>query len=115
MLITNFNVKKVDCQNCLVGIANITIDNAIAIHDIKIINKSDKYFIAMPSKKIKNDSFVDVVHPISSKVRDIFEKLLIVGMQVLLETDLERIDFQIKEDSLETDFYSLSLHDYIII
>ena len=115
MLITSFYVKKVNCQNHLIGIANITIDTAIAIHDIKIINKNEKYFIAMPSRKVREDSFVDIVHPISSEVRDIFEKLLIVGMQVLLDTDLERLSFQIKESSLKKDFYSLSLHDYVIV
>lgn len=114
MLITNIRIQKVHGPETLVAVASITLDDIMAVHDIKIIYKNEKYFMAMPSKKVK-DYFLDIVHPIHSEAREVFEKLLIVGTQVLLEANQEKMDFQIKESSLTSDFYSLSLHDYSIV
>ena len=64
----------------LKGYANITIDNMIAIHDIKILvgKDTEKLFIAFPSRRdIVNDRFLDIVHPINSEAREIFEKAIL--------------------------------------
>ena len=35
----------------LKAVASITIDNCFVVHDVKILEGSDDFFIAMPSKK----------------------------------------------------------------
>ena len=69
MRIPDIHIRKVDYSNTK-GYASITIDNEIVIHDIKILEKEDRLFIAMPSRRRKDGSFVDVAHPISQKIRD---------------------------------------------
>ena len=60
-------IQKEDSK--LKAVASVTIENAIAIHDIKIIEGPDSLFIAMPSKKIGENEHRDIVHPINAEAR----------------------------------------------
>ncbi|MCL2061296.1 MAG: septation regulator SpoVG [Firmicutes bacterium] len=56
------------------AIASITIDNCFVVHDIKIIqgNRPEgEYFVAMPSKKMPDGEFRDIVHPLNSETREV--------------------------------------------
>ncbi len=77
MLITMIQITRLESSiTKLKGIANITLDGMVAIHDIKILQHNHDIFLAMPSKKTKAKAFKDIVHPINSEVRTIFEKLI---------------------------------------
>lgn len=52
------------------AVASITIDNCFVIHDVKIIEGSEDYFIAMPSKKTPDGEFKDIVHPLNTATRE---------------------------------------------
>ena len=56
------------------GIASVVVDDAIAIHDIRIIEGDNNLFIAMPSRKTPAGEYRDIVHPINQEVRTMFEK-----------------------------------------
>ena len=56
------------------GFASVVVDNAIAIHDIRIIEGDNGLFIAMPSRKTPTGEYKDTVHPINQEVRTMFEK-----------------------------------------
>lgn len=60
-------VKKDDSK--LKAVASITIDQAIVIHDIKIVQGAESLFISMPSRKTPEGEYKDVVHPINSDAR----------------------------------------------
>jgi len=60
----------------LKGFATVTLDGVFVIRGIKIIQHSDRYFIAMPSRRQKDGSFRDVAHPISSEFRAQLEKIV---------------------------------------
>lgn len=78
MKITNVVIKKVEKEDSrLKGMASVTVDNCIAIHNIRIIDGDRGLFIAMPSKKVEDGKFVDIVHPINSETRKIFEEVII--------------------------------------
>ena len=49
----------------------------LAVHDIKVINARDKFFIVMPSRKNPDETFRDIVHPINSQFRGVLEKAVI--------------------------------------
>lgn len=49
--------------------ASITIDGCFVVHDIKIIEGSEGYFIAMPSRKTPEGAFKDIVHPLDTATR----------------------------------------------
>ena len=74
MKVTNVGIKKVEKENSrLRGMASITLDNCLVIHNIRIIEGNKGLFIAMPSKKIE-DKFFDLVNPINSETRKMFEE-----------------------------------------
>lgn len=61
----------------LKAVASITIDDCFVIHDIKIIEGSEGYFIAMPSRKTQEGEYKDIVHPINTETREQIIKLVI--------------------------------------
>lgn len=76
--ITNISIKKIDKEDSRVkGYVTIILNDSLAIHDIRIIEGEKGLFIAMPSKKMPNDEYRDIVHPITQKVREMFEKEII--------------------------------------
>lgn len=51
------------------AIASVTFDDAFAVHDIKIIDGTERRFIAMPSRRAQDGSFQNVAHPINDDFR----------------------------------------------
>ncbi len=62
-------VKKDDSK--LKAVASITIDDCFVIHDIKVIEGNEGYFIAMPSRKTNDGEYKDIAHPINTETREI--------------------------------------------
>ena len=75
MKITEIIIRKAfsDENNSLKAIVSIVIDGVLAVHDIKIIDKENKFFIAMPSRKDSDGIFRDIVHTINADTREYFE------------------------------------------
>lgn len=82
MNITEVKIRKVmKDESDLKAIVSITIDDCLAIHDIKIIQNGDRLFLAMPSKRLpspnKNGSvFTDIIHPIGAEARKEMEDMI---------------------------------------
>ena len=72
MTITSVNVKKLDKEK-VKGLATVVIDDAIAIHDIRIIQGENGLWVAMPSRKTATGEYRDVAHPISAEARKAVE------------------------------------------
>ena len=78
MKVTSAKVKKIEKENSrMKGIAEILLDDMIAIHDIRIISGDNGLFVAMPSRKTPTGDYRDIVHPISQEARDIIEKAIV--------------------------------------
>ena len=70
MNITDIKIRKTyHDSNRLRALVSVTINDELAIHDIKVIEGPERLFIAMPSRKDNNGIFRDIVHPISSSTR----------------------------------------------
>ena len=61
-------VKKEDSK--LKAVASITIDNCFVVHDIKVIEGAEGYFVAMPSRKSSEGEHKDIAHPINTETRE---------------------------------------------
>ena len=73
MKITSVSVRKITKENSrLRGSASVLLDDAFAIHDIRIIEGDNGLFIAMPSRKTATGEYRDVCHPINPEVRSEF-------------------------------------------
>ena len=68
-------VQKEDSK--LKAVASITIDDCFVVHDIKIIDGAEGYFIAMPSRKTSEGEYKDIVHPINTETREYIIKLVL--------------------------------------
>ena len=73
MTITNVNIHNIFTEGKLKAIASIVIDNFIEVHDIKVVQGTDRLFVGMPSRKTADGGFADMVHPIFAGAREIIE------------------------------------------
>ena len=76
MEITEVRVRKVNSGNRVKAIAQITFDNEFVVHEIKVMEKPEGLFIAMPRRK-KGERYYDIAHPINSDARKMFEDAII--------------------------------------
>ncbi|MBQ3507199.1 MAG: septation regulator SpoVG [Clostridia bacterium] len=86
MQITDVKVRKLFEDGPMKAIVSVTFDGQLAVHDIKVINAREKYFIVMPSRKNPDDTYRDIVHPINAQFRATLEKAVIEAYNVALET-----------------------------
>ncbi len=83
--ITDIRVRLVNNNNDkLKAVASITIDDEIVVHDIKVINGKDGYFLSMPSRKTNEGEFKDIVHPIKTEVREALKEKIIAAYEKAL-------------------------------
>ena len=87
MQITDVKVRKLFFdEGPMKAVVSVTFDGQLAVHDIKVINARDKYFIVMPSRKNPDDTYRDIVHPINSQFRATLENAVIEAFNTALET-----------------------------
>ena len=85
MQITDVKVRKLFDEGPMRAIVSVTFDGQLAVHDIKVINAREKYFIVMPSRKNPDDTYRDIVHPINSQFRAALERAVINAFYEALE------------------------------
>ena len=84
MQITDIKVRKLFQEGPMKAIVSVTFDGQLAVHDIKIINARDKFFIVMPSRKNPDDTYRDIVHPINAQFRGMLEAAVIEAYEAAL-------------------------------
>ncbi len=77
MKITDVRVRKVEGETRLKGVASITIDEAFAVHELRIIEGNEGLFVAMPSRKAADGTFRDIAHPINVEARKMVEDVVL--------------------------------------
>lgn len=77
MEITDIRIKKTNAEGKMRAVVSLTLDNMIAVHDIKIIESKKGPFIAMPCRKTPSGVYKDIVHPINSETRDMLQSIII--------------------------------------
>ena len=78
--VTRVNIKdKGENDNSkILAYADITINNGIAIHGIKILMGDNGEYIAFPSRKDNNNGkYYDICHPINSETREIISNAIL--------------------------------------
>jgi stage V sporulation protein G len=85
------------------AIVSVTFDGQLAVHDIKIINARDKFFIVMPSRKNPDDTYRDIVHPINSHFRTSLEEAVLAAYEQELAAEEARRAEMALEDAMTAD------------
>ena len=79
MDITDVRIKPLELRDSRMrAVASITIDNCFAVHDIKIIERSEgEYLVFMPSRTGDDGVRRDTAHPINRETRKMIEDMVI--------------------------------------
>ena len=77
MNITDVKIRKINVEGKLKSVASVTFDDVFVVHDIKIIEGTDKLFVAMPSKKTPDGEYRDIAHPINAETREMLQSKII--------------------------------------
>ena len=84
MNITDIRIRRLLTEGRLRAVVSITLDNELAVHDIKVIYARERYFIVMPSRKNPDGTYRDIVHPINAGFRTELEAAVIDAYHVQL-------------------------------
>lgn len=84
MQITDIKIRKLFNDGPMKAVVSVTFDGQLALHDIKVINARDKFFIVMPSRKNPDDTYRDIVHPINAQFRGMLEEAVVAAYEEAL-------------------------------
>ena len=87
MEITEVKVYPAKDDGRLKAYATIVFDNSFIIRDLKIIEGDKGFFVSMPSRKRKDGSFRDIVHPLNSETRRMIEDEIVKEYKKILELE----------------------------
>ena len=78
MKISDVRIRMVKSESSKIkASASITIDECFVVHDIKVIEGTEGYFIAMPSRKTPDGEFKDIVHPLNTETREMIKEIVL--------------------------------------
>ena len=72
----------------------MTIDDCIAVHELKVI-QTDHLFVAMPSRKDEVGNYHDIVHPINESARNLIESAVLSAYKIYAESQALIADINI--------------------
>ena len=82
MNITEVRVRLVKKdEGKLKAVASITIDDCFVVHDVKILEGNDDFFIAMPSTKTPDGEYKDIVHPLNTETRELIKNAVLTEFE----------------------------------
>ena len=78
MKISDVRIRMVKSETSKIkASASITIDECFVVHDIKVIDGKEGFFIAMPSRKTPDGEFKDIVHPLNTETREMIKEVVL--------------------------------------
>lgn len=85
MEITNVKIHRLVHAARLRATASITLDNVLAIHNIRVIQGGSRLFVAMPRHTDARGEFGDIVHPIDKQFREELEAAVLEAYEKVRE------------------------------
>ena len=77
MEITEVKIYPAEQSGRLKAYAQVVFDGCFIVRDLKIIEGDNDFFVSMPSRKRKDGTFRDIVHPLNSETRTMIEQEII--------------------------------------
>ncbi|MCL2037300.1 MAG: septation regulator SpoVG [Oscillospiraceae bacterium] len=77
MQISDIRIRKILQDGRLRAVVSLTIDESIAVHDIKLVQGDERMFVAMPSRRDEAGTFRDIIHPINPEARSLIESTIL--------------------------------------
>ena len=76
MEITEVRIRLKE-EDKLKAFVNITMDDAIAVRGLKVIDGEKGLFVSMPSRRRKDGKYEDIFHPIYNETRQMMETVIL--------------------------------------
>lgn len=77
MEITEVKIFLIDNGGRLKAYATLVFDDCFIVRDLKVIQGDTSIFVSMPSRRRKDGSFRDIVHPLNTDMRSRVEENVI--------------------------------------
>ncbi|MGP1437935.1 MAG: septation regulator SpoVG [Treponema sp.] len=77
MEITDVRIRKCRDKAKLKAYASVTFDDCFVVHSIGILEGSNGLFVVMPSRKVGEDEFKNIAHPIVTSFREKMSKAVL--------------------------------------
>jgi len=77
MQITEVKIFQVEDGGRLKAYATLVFDDCFIVRDLKVIQGDSAVFVSMPSRRRKDGTFRDIVHPLNSETRTKVEETII--------------------------------------
>ena len=85
MEITDIQFRHLNQEGRLRALVSVTFDRTFAVHDIKVIDGPDRLFLAMPSRRLPDGRYRDIVHPVGPNMREKLEDAVLSDYQELMQ------------------------------
>ena len=85
MEITDIQFRHLNQEGRLRALVSVTFDRTFAVHDIKVIDGPDRLFLAMPSRRLPDGRYLDIVHPVGPNMREKLEDAVLSEYQELMQ------------------------------
>ncbi len=92
MQITDIKVRKTFEEGPLRAVVSLTLDDQLAVHDVKVIYARERFFVVMPSRKNPDGTFRDMVHPINASFRAEMEDAIIAAYKTQIAEDAATVE-----------------------
>jgi len=97
MEITDVRVRKVNKDGKMKAVVSVTFDNEFVVPDIKVIEREQGLFIAMPSRKTADGEFRDIAHPINGVTRERIQNAILEKYEIALAEEEQGEDDSTEE------------------
>lgn len=77
MRITEVKVYPAKESGRLKAYATVVFEDCFIVRDLKVIDGNKGLFVSMPSRRRRDGSFRDIVHPLNTETRENIEKAII--------------------------------------
>ena len=77
MKVTDVRIRRFNQEGKMRAIVSVTLNDQFVIHDVRVIEGNNGYFVAMPSKRTPNGEFKDIAHPINTDARQEIQQAIL--------------------------------------
>jgi len=85
--VTDVRIRRLNHEGKMRAIVSVTLNNQFVVHDVRVIEGNNGYFVAMPSKRTPSGEFRDIAHPINTEARQEIQ-------QAILEAYFKELEMQ---------------------
>jgi stage V sporulation protein G len=75
--ITDVRVRCLETEGKLRAVASVVFEGQFVVHDIRVIEGTNGFFVAMPQRKTPEGDYRDVAHPITAEAREQVQKAVL--------------------------------------